>query len=357
MNKGLRTRILIPALRGVLCLIILLSCSGCYVLKQARYLLYYQHKAEKISELMQRDSLSENTRQLLLLTKKIKAFSVEKLGLADDGNFSTYVHVDGKNIVHVVSASKPDRFEPYEWKFPFFGSFPYKGYFQMKDALNMAQKLEKKGYDVYVRGAGAYSTLGFFTDPIYSYMQEYSIYNLAAVIIHEQTHATIFLKNQVQFNEAMASFVGDEGALLFIRENYGENSDFYRNAILAQKDESAFTAFIKSLYNALADLYAKNLTVEIVKSKKQSIISHYKNTFENQYDSLFSTKTYKNFPQKNINNAYLTAYMTYTYDLNCFYELLQRNGSSLPKTISQLQLIDKKDVNPEESVRKLAVRQ
>ncbi len=280
------------------------------------------------------------------MTGEIKRFSVDTIGLIEDDNFSKYLAIDQKNIVYVISASQSDSFEKYEWKFPFFGSFPYKGFFKKDDALKTAQKLKKKGYDVSVRGAGAYSTLGFFSDPIYSYMKEYSIFDLASVIIHEQTHATKFLKNQVQFNEEMASFVGDEGALLFIREKYGTDSEQYKNAISAQKDSETFIAFLKLLYGELSDLYSSTLLKETILKKKASIIAGYKERFERDYDSLFTTQIYKKFSTRNVNNAYLNSFMTYTCDLEIFYTLYKKNDSSLPKTVSQLKTIDRKEKNP-----------
>ncbi len=335
----------------LLCLCILLIGTNCYLFKQGRYLLRYQRKAVSIDQVLQNDSFSDSIRNMLLLTKEVKRFSEESLGLVNDDNFSNYLEINAKSVVYVVSASKSDSFEKYEWKFPFFGSFPYKGYFQKEDALKTAQKLEKKGYDVSVRGAGAFSTLGFFSDPVYSYMKEYSVFNLASIIIHEQTHATKFIKNQVQFNEEMACFVGDEGALLFIAEKYGKNSDHYKNAIGVLKDEKTFTAFIKSLYDTLSVLYEGSLSKEDKLTEKKRIIDNFKITFEKEYDSIFATQAFKKFLMRKVNNAYLNSFMTYTRDLDIFYDLYRKNGFSLPKCISQLKTIDKKEKNPKQCIQ------
>ncbi len=339
-----------------ICAGILLNLPGCYLFKQGRYLLRYQRKAEKISKVLERDTLSEDTRNLLLLTNEIKKFSVDRIGLVEDDNFSKYLAIDQKNIVYVVSASHSDSFERYEWRFPFFGSFPYKGYFIKEDALKTADKLKKKGYDVYVRGAGAYSTLGFFTDPIYSYMKKYSVFQLASVIIHEQTHATKFLKNQVQFNEEMASFVGDEGALLFIREKYGIESDHYNKAILVQKDYETFISFIRSLYDELSALYTDSLPKDVTLKKKERIISEYKNRFEMEYDSLFATPVYRRFLKRDVNNAYLNSHMTYTQNLEIFYTLYNKNESSLPKTVLHLKTIEKREKHPKKYIEDVLLK-
>lgn len=356
MKKVKRFHGLVTSVKIIICTGVLLNIAGCYLLKQGRYLLHYQRKAEKIAKVLERDSLPDNIRSLLVLANEIKKFSVDKIGLIEDDNFSTYLETDKKNIVYVVSASESDSFEKYEWRFPFFGSFPYKGFFKKEDARKTAQKLRKKGYDVYVRGAGAYSTLGFFTDPIYSYMMEYSIFDLASIIIHEQTHATKFLKNQIQFNEEMASFVGDEGALFFIREKYGIHSDQYNNAILKQKDYETFITFLKTLYGELSDLYSDTLLKETMLKKKKSIIATYQSRFERDYDSLFTTKAYKKFSTREVNNAYLNSYMTYTCDLGDFYALYKKNGLSLWETVSQLKTIDRKEKHPKKYIQDVLLK-
>lgn len=344
-------------IRITLCLVLCLNITSCYLLKQGRYLLRYQRKAEKISKLLEDSSISDSVRNLLLLTKEIKQFSVDKIGLAEDKNFSKYLHLNDNYVVSVVSACKSDSFEKYVWKFPVFGSFPYKGYFVKEDALKMARKLKKKGYDVYVRGAGAYSTLGIFTDPIYSYMKDYSVFDLASLIIHEQTHATKFLKNNVQFNEELATFIGDEGALMFIDYKYGADSKHYQKTKLIKKDYETFIEYLRILYKNLEDVYNSNVSQKEKLKSKERIIEEYKKRFKNDYDSLFHTDNFKSFPEKNVNNAYLISFMTYTMDLNIFYELYKKNNFSLPQTVSQLVTINKKEKDPKGFIKTTLLKQ
>lgn len=327
--------------------------SGCYLIKQGRYLIHYQRKAEKISKVLEQDSLSCDIKDLLTLTKEIIDFSVDQIGLVKDDNFTRYVEIEQKNVVYVVSAASPTSFEKYTWKFPLFGSFPYKGFFVLEDAKKQAEKLKEKGYDVYLRGAGAFSTLGFFSDPIYSYMKDYSVFGLASIIIHEQTHATKFIKNQVQFNEEMASFVGDEGALWFIRQKYGMDSQHYTKALSGQKDFETFVAYLRQMYDTLTHLYSQDLPKEEILTKKKEIISEFQNSFAQKYDTLFLTDRFKGFIQREVNNAYLNSYMTYNQDLELFYALYEKNNHSLAKTVELLKSIDKKDKDPKKSLREI----
>ena len=116
----------------------------------------------------------------------------------------------------VVMACEPFALKPKEWKFPIIGSVPYKGFFKKERAEALKAELEKEGWDVMVRNPGGWSTLGWFTDPILSKMLMRSEGDLANLIIHEMSHATIFVKDSVEFNENLATFIGDRGAELFL---------------------------------------------------------------------------------------------------------------------------------------------
>ena len=119
---------------------------------------------------------------------------------------------------------------------PFHGQAPYKGFYERPDALAEAARLKKEGYDVIVRKVDAFSTLGFTKDPVYSFMKKYSPYELASTIIHEQTHATLWVKGQTDFNEELADFVGETGALEWIAARFGAPSEEYRSAVDEKAD-------------------------------------------------------------------------------------------------------------------------
>ena len=226
--------VLIP---GIVCLL-LNSC--CYLAKQSSYILRYNNRSKNITELL-RDSLaSVQERQLFDNVKSVRQFAFDSLGLKRNGNFTKYIRIDNDHIVDVVSAAEKVSFKQYSWWYPIAGSFPYKGFFEKKDAVREAEKLKKKGLDVTIGRADAFSLLGFLKDPVYSYMKDYSIFDLAQIIIHEQTHATLYLRNNVEFNEELAVFTGTEGALSYVKLHFGENSENYKNALRETHDEESF---------------------------------------------------------------------------------------------------------------------
>lgn len=192
-----------------------MSCSLGYVIKSG----YYQSKIllhrEPIQNILKDTSIPDKVKKKLQLIQEVKEFSVRTLGLKTTNNYSTYVALKEPYVSWLVRGAYPYKLEPYTWWFPIVGTVPYKGFFVKQDALSAQSRLKKKGYDTYVRGVTAYSTLGWFHDPILSSMMSYPDSDLVNLIIHESVHATLFIKSSVDFNEQLASFVAQIGTQKF----------------------------------------------------------------------------------------------------------------------------------------------
>jgi len=303
--------------------IIWFSLSNCYYISQGCSLLSIYSKAEEIDELLESEELAQDDRELLLLVKDIKSYAIEILGLNDNDNYTKYIHLDRDYLVVVVSACESDSFNQYKWHFIFMGAMPYKGFFSEEDALNEGRSLKEQGYDVYIRKVDAFSTLGILSDPIFSFMKQYSIYSLANIIFHEQMHTTLFLKENVDFSENLALFIGNEGALQFIRYRYGEDSREYTQAINIKHDSAIFRSWIKDLYDELTTLYNQEIEKQSMLAGKAQIISNWKERLGQEYESNFKTDMFKNIIEIKINNAFIATYMNYTSNLALFYELYQ----------------------------------
>ena len=313
-----------------------LPLAGCYVLKQGYSVIKYTHEAIPIKKLQNRPDTPDSLREFLRLVGEIRRFAADSIGLVRNGNFSTYVNIDKKYLVDVVYGAGKLDFTPYQWRFPFFGKFPYKGFFDRNDAQKEADRLIAKGYDSFIGRVDAFSTLGFFSDPLYSFMRRFTVYRIASLILHEQTHATIYFKNQAQFNEELAMFVGNEGALRFIRAHYGDSSEHYITALHEQKDDNEYFRLIKSLYQKLKSVYDGNGTEAEKLDKKRFIIRQFKDSISANYDSLFSSQAYRGMASLDINNALIAADMTYTYDLNWFYELYRNKNRDFRAVLAVL---------------------
>jgi predicted aminopeptidase len=324
--------------------------SGCYTLKQGAAMLGYLNRAvpleqvplEKIAD-KEASSASDNEK-FVQRVLDIRRFASEELGLEMTKNYTRYVQLDRDYLAAVVSASAKDSFKRHEWHFPIVGSVPYKGFFNVEDARKERKKLEKKDLDVWVRPVEAFSTLGWFRDPLYSYMRDYSPARLADLIIHESLHATVFVRGQVSFNEELAEFVGSEGARLYMVSRYGEDSAEYRAMFASEADNKTFVAFIQELIAELNALYTSTsgLDREATLAQKEAIINAAKERFNAEYENLFSSDNYRGFAELPVNNAYLELYRLYHAPDNFFADLYERSGRNLRAFIAAAKTVRKK---------------
>lgn len=331
--------------------------NGCYLMKQGSAFMGQQMSAKSIDKMLKRDDTGGELREFFLLIQEIRAFAMDSIGLKHNRNYKKYVNVERDYIVNVVTASRDDSFEMYRWWFPVVGSVTYKGFFDKKDAVKEAAKISKKGgYDVHIGAASAFSTLGFFSDPVYSFMIDYSVYDLASLIIHEQTHATIYIKSQTQLNEEIATFTGDEGGLIFVKMKFGEDSEQYKSAVLSKEDHTTYVSLTRSLYNELKTVYESDAGRERKLAEKERIITSFKNDVSQSYDSLFRTTRYKGLSKANLNNANIAANMTYNRDLTLFYELYESRDKDLSKTVAELKTLKKVKKNHKEHLTQIIMQ-
>jgi len=308
--------------------------SGCYTLKQGAAMLGYLNRAVPLEKIDDRDFAQK--------VNDIRSFAMEELGLAMSKNYTRYVQLDRDSLAAVVSASAKDSFRRHEWHFPVVGAVPYKGFFDIEDARKERAKLEKKDLDVWVRWVDAFSTLGWFKDPLYSYMRNYSTSRLADLIIHELVHATVFIKGQVQFNEEMAEFIGSEGARLYMETRYGADSEEYQKTYKTENEYPKFVAFLQELIAELDAVYSSDLEREEKLKKKEETINKAKERFDAEYESRFTSDNYRGFSKLPVNNAYLELYRLYHSKENYFADLYERSGRDLPAFVAAAKTLTKK---------------
>jgi predicted aminopeptidase len=329
---------------AVFLIIVCLLFSGCYTLKQGSTMLGYLSRAVPLEKI--------DDKEFVERIIDIRRFAMEELGLKMSNNYTRYVQLDRDYLAAVVSASAKDSFDRYQWNFPVVGPMPYKGFFNVKDARKEREKLEKKGLDVWIRGVDAFSSLGWFRDPLYSYMRDYQVYHLANLIIHELLHATVFLKGHVQFNEELAEFIGSEGARLYMEKYYGLDSEDYLSIFSIKADNEAYVIFIRELIAELEILYSSSLVFEEKLIEKERIIKTAQNRFDVEYESRFTTGNYRGFSEMPVNNAYLDLFRLYYAKDNFYEDLYERSGRNLPAFIEAAKSITVKSGNPREQLEK-----
>ena len=335
-------------------------------------MLNYMSRAIPLEDLTKKEGVSEEDIHFVKRVEDIRRFAMDELGLRESKNYTRYVELDRDYLAAVVSACAADSFTRHEWWFPVIGRVPYKGFFNIEDARKERAKLEKKGLDVWIRSVDAFSTLGWFKDPLYSYMKNYAERDLAELIIHELLHATVFIKNHVQFNEELAQFVGMEGARLYMEKvrgrpvedsetvgaNAPENAEAGDSADV-REDRAVYHAFIHGLIAELDEAYKSDISGKEKLARKAEIINGARARFEENYDGLFKTDNYRNFSSLPVNNAYLELFRLYNEEDSFFKDLYEKSGNDLPKfiaaakTLNSRRVLKQGDGNPKEALEQV----
>ncbi|UZR92350.1 aminopeptidase [Chondrinema litorale] len=309
-----------------------------YGVKQAYGQLNIIFNAKPVTEFLEDPQYPEESKSKIELIQEIRQYAFDSLGLDYSNSYTKMYDQHDKPILWVVTACKPFKLENKEWSFPLLGTFSYKGYFDKK-AIDKAEKqLDKEGWDVRVREVNGWSTLGILNDPILSNMLNRSEGDLAELIIHELTHGTLFIKDNLQYNENLANFVGEEGAKKFLISKYGEYSAEYISYINKQPDYKLFTNYILSSTKRLDSLYnsfAEQDTYEEKALKKSELISEITTDMRNLP---FRNQRYKEyFDNFTPNNAFFMAFVRYSGSQNQFREEFEEKfNSNFQKYLSYL---------------------
>lgn len=206
-----------------------------------------------IETLLADPALDPATREKLATVLSVREFGGDRLGLDVGGAYRSYAEVDDGALVQVLSAAERSRLVPVTWWFPIVGRVSYKGYFSPEEARREAERLAGRGYDTYVRGSVAFSTLGWLDDPVLSNWMQSSRVELAELVLHELLHRTTYLAGQTDFNESYANFVGHRGAIAYFEEVDGPEA---ATTIEARKHWQAQVASSGRLGSALERLRA-----------------------------------------------------------------------------------------------------
>jgi len=293
--------------------LVVLTATGCsslhYLLQAGKGQLELFNRARPIPDVIQDPLTSPRVKAMLSEIAIVKKFGEEN-GLKATSNYREFVKLDRSAAVWVVSACEPLRFRTEEWTFPVVGSVPYLGWFDLDDAKEFANELRQKGWDVDLGGASAYSTLGWFRDPVLSTMitqDDDALGNLVNVILHESVHATIYIKDQTYFNESVAGFVADALTREYLLQKSGsvELQAYIRSMDESEKIRQA----MHEAYQKLSLLYSSDKSSETKLSEKQKIIAELKGGMH---------------LKREINNATLIQYKTYHTGRDTFSKLFER---------------------------------
>jgi len=257
------------------------------------------------------ETLEPHERAKLEQLQEARRFG-ESLGLTQSTSFRHLLDRKPDQAVRIVVASPPDRLEAVTWWFPIVGRVSYRGYFDPARAESFAADLAAGGYDTYVRPAPLYSTLGWFDDPVPRPMLGWSDVDVVDTTLHELVHATVFVSGDTAYNEALATFVGNEGTLRFFASAPEQRAEAER--IFA--DRRRFAALVDDLATSLGTLYAEVDSVDAARREREAVFREFQvDVFPTRG---WQTTRYRGFPDVALSNAYVVAHQTYLGELDCF---------------------------------------
>jgi len=297
---------------------------------------YYAHVARGQSELVlhrrpiaqvvSEPGITPAMRERLLLSQQARRFASDRLALPDNRSYTGYVALDRPYVVWNVFATPRYSVEAIRQCFPFAGCVAYRGYFAQAKAERQADRLQAAGDDVWVGGVAAYSTLGWFADPILSSMLRWDDDELASTIFHELAHQLIYVKDDSAFNESFASFVQGEGLKQWRQSRGLPPQDGSRAAM-----DDDFTRLVLDLRERLRRRYAQGGDAEALDAAKQREIEAFRQRYAQWRDERWPGRhDYDAWVAGPINNARLLPFGIYDRWLLAFAELFRRNGSQWP---------------------------
>lgn len=281
-----------------------------YLFLQAKGQIDVIWNTESVEQVLADPQTSDEVRYKLNLIEEVKVFAEEKLCLTPGTNYTTYYDQKGLPILWALTACEPYSLQPYKWDYPILGKLDYKGFFDKEVGIKEMNQLREKGYDVDLGEVSAWSTLGILSDPVLSSMLELDTGKLVRLILHETTHATLYISGDAAFNENLATYVGDQGALQFMKEKYGEESGEYLSYVGLLEDINTFSGYTVSFTQSLNELYHSLPEDQTYWGAiKQKAIQGYK---DGLYKQLFNKPSrYRKLSKYELNNTFFTSFLLY----------------------------------------------
>jgi len=328
--------------RGILaiavCVAVLLLIStptACYLSRGAWEEAKILSRRQPISEIVADPRTPNDARAKLKVVLAAREYAKDSLKLRTKDSFTTYSRLDHDTLVLVVSAAYRDTLKPYTWWFPIVGRVPYKGYFDFAAAKKAAKDLYDDGFDVYVRPSDAFSTLGFFNDPLLNTTLKGDSLGLANTVIHELTHNTFYASGQAPFNESFAMFVGARGAAAFFRSRGQEAAA--QKVEAEWEDDKLLARFWARVIRSLDSAYAAHPADKAARiAARDTVYESVRTALVNEIAPQLKTINPAYAQRVQLNNAALLARRVYASDLDVFDLVYEKEGRDLKRAIGRV---------------------
>ncbi len=285
--------------------------------------------AQPINEVMRDPAGDPLLKKKLQDVQAIREFASRELGLPDNNSYRSYADVGRPYVVWNVFAAAEFSLEPNRWCMLMVGCVNYRGYYDKQDAERLAAELRQQGYDTYIGGVPAYSTLGYFDDPVLNTFLRYGTSEVARTVFHELAHQLIFVPDDSRFNESYATAVENEGMRRWLAVHASPEQ---RAAFEAQQErKAAFSGLIQDYRNKFRALYKTVRTDDQQRSAKSGLIDALRRDYAELKAGWGGYAGYDQFFGDNLNNAKLVSLSLYSELVPAFEALLAKEHHDLPR--------------------------
>ncbi len=294
---------------------------------------------KSVEEVVENENTDDLTRRRLNFALAARDFGVDELLLPDNESYTTFYDTRRNYVTWNVVAAGEFSFQPKSWCFPIAGCVSYRGYYQLSDAQAYADDLAGEGMDVALNGATAYSTLGWFADPLLNTMLNRSDASLASLIFHELAHQQLYVGDDSTFNESFASFVEDQGLRRWL-ELHGSEDQL---AVLEQRRsrQQDFIKLLSTTRDDLQSLYDSDVDETVMRAKKSARYRKLLSEYETLKASWNGYEGYDRWFEQDLNNARLVSVATYNDYIPAFGVLFADSGSDFPAFYAAAEALSK----------------
>jgi predicted aminopeptidase len=317
--------------RSLTLLLLLAVVGGCaspgYYLHAVSGQIELLNKRRPVEEVLSDPATTPQTRQQLELVRRLRDFASRELGLPDNRSYRTYADLERPFVVWNVFATPELSLEPKQWCFVFTGCVPYRGYFAQDKAETFAAGLKQDGHDIYVGGVPAYSTLGWFHDPVLNTFIHRSEADLAGLLFHELAHQVVYVSGDTAFNESFATVVELEGVRRwFERHGTAQQAETYRQKIRRREQ---FTALVLRHKARLSEIFTSNSSDTEKRAAKARVFEKLRGDYTILKTGWGGHTDYDKWFEQDLNNAHLAAIGMYHQHVAAFQKLLMQQGDDL----------------------------
>jgi predicted aminopeptidase len=315
-----------------------------YYSQAARGQLSILWNRERIADLLEKADLPAELRRQLTRVLEIREFATAELLLPAGDSYLSYVNLEREHVVWNVFAAPEFSVDPLTWCYPVAGCVSYRGYFNPASARRYADRLEEGGYDVYTGGVDAYSTLGWFDDPLLSSVIDRPDHQLASLIFHELAHQLVYIPGDTAFNESFATMVEREGLQRWL-DSQGDSQTLQRARLESQRRQQ-FVDLVIAYREKFAELYATALDEDAMRARKTALQAAMRDAYASLRQSWGGVGAFDSWFANSLNNAQLSTVSSYNELVPAFEQLLAEQRGDLTAfyaRVSQLAKLNKEE--------------